>query len=500
MGELRQKVIGGVVWAMLEKLSMQIVTFGVTLVLARLLTPADYGTVALITIFVSVAEVLADSGFGRALVQKKNTTELDFNSVFYFSLVFSTVLYVLIFFAAPLIADFYNLPELVGILRIISITIVFHSVNSVQDAELSRKLLFNKSFRISLISSAVTAVTGVTLAILKYGPWALVWGKVMGDGAGVLSRWLIIAWRPRFMFSMSSLGQLFSFGWKMTVSSLVARIYSNLYGALIGKFYTKADLAFVNRARYIPGPVVDAIDGTLRRVTFPALAKVQDDIAKSREAMRMMMRCTMFGIFPLMCGGTVCAEQLVRILYGDQWLPMVPYVRVMCFTFAITPFHTINLQGIAALGRSDLFLRLEIIKKILGVICISITIRYGVMTIIVVSAFIMGPVGVIINSWPNRKLLNYSIISQIRDVFPNLIVCLPMGALCVLEAMIFSPVTLCGLIGLLVLQVISGGALYLSVAMVCKLQAAKDFANIIVVLMPNRWHALKRWMEKYAHG
>lgn len=500
MAGLRERASKGAIWALFEKLLTQFVTFGVTLILARLLTPTDYGTVALITIFVSIAEVLSDSGFGKALVQKKNITEVDFNSVFYFSLVLSVMIYLSLFLAAPYIARFYNFDELTLIVRVISITIVFHCVSSIQDAHLSRNLLFNLSFRISIIASVSSAIVGISLAFSGFGPWALVWSKIANEGVGMISRWLIIAWRPKFVFSFESLGKLFSFGWRMLVSSLIARIYSNLYGMLIGKFYTKAELAYVNRARYLPGPLVDSIDGTLRRVSFPALAKVQDDVLKFREAMRMMMRCTMFWIFPMMCGCAVCAESLVRILYGEQWLQMVIYVQIMCFTFAIYPFHTINLQGIAALGRSDVFLWLEIVKKILGIVCISVTIRHGVLAIIIVSAFVMGPLGVLINSLPNQKLLNYSIIDQIKDVLPNLLACFPLAGICWIEKLLLKPETILGHAVLVVVQAVTSTLLYLLIAWTFRLQASKDFATILEKILPFRYLKVKSVLESYANS
>lgn len=426
---LKQKVVKGFAWALLERFSMQGVSFVVTMVLARLLTPEDYGAVALLTIFIALSSVLVDSGFGNALVQKKETTEVDFNSVFYLSLTLSGLLYGVLFFAAPWVAEFYETPELIGLLRLLALTLVFNAINGVQNAELSRKMLFHLSFRISLIGSVATAMVGITFAYLGFGPWALVWSTIAGGVVGVLTRWYFIAWRPRLMFSWNALKGLFRYGWKLTVSALLDSGYSNLYSLIIGRFYSRADLAFVNKGHSIPQLAMSTINSTLGRVAFPALAQVQDQREKVRDTMRRMIASSTFLVFPLMTGCAVCAEDMVLLLFGDQWGMAVPYVRIACFTFALWPFHTINLQAINALGRSDLYLILEIIKKCLGLIILIISIPFGVWWMMALGAFVLGPMGVMINAWPNRKLLGYTIGMQLRDVLPSTMLCGLMAAL-----------------------------------------------------------------------
>lgn len=230
------------------------------------------------------------------------------------------------------------------------------------------------------------------------------------------------------MFSFSRLKPLFSYGWKMAVSALIDRVFVNLTGLLIGKFYTKADLAYVNKGRSLPRLAMNEVDATLGRVSFPALVQFQDDKVKLRESMRRLMRCSTFLVFPLMVGVAACARSELLLLYGEQWVPSTPYMMLACFGFALWPFHTINLRGIMALGRSDVFLRLEIIKKTLSLIVIFSTFRLGVLPWIAISTFFMGPVGVLINSWPNRKLLNYTIGMQIMDVLPTALVCVVEAA------------------------------------------------------------------------
>lgn len=425
---LKSKVAKGAVWTLLEKMSGQIVQFVVGMILARLLTPNDYGTVALTGIFFAVAGVLVDCGFGGALIQKKDADELDYNSVFFLNLALSLVVYAVLFFAAPWIADFYETPVLTNIVRVSAICFIFNAINAIQGAELTKKMLFHLSFRISLITCFTSAVCGVTFAFLGFGVWALVWSSLITGFVGVIARWFIIAWRPKLMFSFSRLKPLFSYGWKMSVSAIIDQVYVNLTGLLIGKFYTKADLAYLGKGRRLPSMAMNEVDATLGRVTFPALVLLQNDKDKLRESMRRTMRCSTFLVFPLMVGVAACAKSELLLLYGPQWVPATPYMMLACGGFALWPFHTINLRGILALGRSDVFLKLEIVKKTLGLVVIFSTFRLGVLPWIAISTFFMGPVGVLINSWPNRKLLNYTIGMQIKDVLPTALVCVVEAA------------------------------------------------------------------------
>lgn len=421
---LKSKVAKGAVWTLMEKLSTQVVGFVVGMVLARLLTPNDYGTVALTAIFFAVANVLVDGGFGGALIQKKDADDLDFNSVFYLNVTLSLLAYVAMFFAAPWIARFYETPELTSIIRVSAICFLFNAVNAIQNAELVKKMLFHLSFRISLITCFTSAVCGITLAFLGFGVWALVWSSLITGFVGVIARWYIIAWRPRLMFSFVRIKPLFSFGWKMALSGLLDGFFTELNSLLIGRFYTKADIAFVNKGRALPALAMNQVNDTLGRVSFPALVLLQDDRAKLRDTMRRMIQCSTFLVFPLMVGVAACSHSILRLLYGSQWTPATPYMMLACFTFALWPFHTVNLKGIMAVGRSDIFLKLEIIKKTACLVVMLSSYRLGVLPWMAISAFVLGPFSVAVNSWPNRKLLGYTIGMQLSDVLPTALICI----------------------------------------------------------------------------
>ncbi len=505
---LKSKVAKGAVWTLLEKLSTQVVGFVVGMILARLLTPNDYGTVALTGIFFAVAGVLVDGGFGGALIQKKDADDLDFNSVFYLNVALSLVAYAALFFAAPWIADFYETPVLKSIVRVSAITFIFNAVNAIQGAELTKKMLFHLSFRVSLITSFTSAISGVTLAFLGYGVWALVWSSLASGFVGVIARWFIIAWRPRLMFSFQRLKPLFSYGWKMAASSLLDATFRHLNGLLIGKFYTKADLAYVNKGRSLPQLAMNEVDATLGRVSFPALVMFQNDKEKLRDAMRRMMRCSTFLVLPLMVGGAACSYSVLRLLYGSRWISAAPYMMLACFSFALWPFHTINLKGIIALGRSDVFLKLEIIKKVLGVVVLLSSFRLGVLTWMTISAFVLGPVSVLINSWPNRKLLNYTIGMQLRDVMPTALVCIAEAAV------VFGIDIVCNLLkpalGVadegaslmvflsvkLTLQFVFGAGVFFVLAYAFRLKPLGEYARMGAGVLKGRWPRIANMLDR----
>lgn len=475
---LKSKVLKGMFWTLMERFSTQFVTLGVGIILARLLTPEDYGTVALLGVFTAIAGVLAESGFGGALIQKKDATELDYNSVFYFSLVLTGVIYVILFSIAPWVSRFYNIPELCPILRVVSISLLFNAVNSIQNAELSRKLLFHLSFRISLITVFTSAICGITLAFLGCGVWALVWSGLTTSIAGVISRWFIIAWRPRLMFSFAALKPLFKFGWKMTVSGLLDTGFNNLYGLVIGKYYSRADLSFVQKGRHLPELMMSNINGTLGRVTFPVFAKMQDDCVKLRDSMRRMMVVSTFLVFPLMTICAITSKNTILFLYGEKWVCAVPYAMIACFSFAMWPFHTINLQGMQAIGRSDVFLKLEIYKKIISLLVLILFLPHGVLMWSLAGAFVSSPLSLIVNAWPNRRLLDYSIRMQMVDCLPSATVCgiaaIPLLALSqvVCETQMARVFLLSG-------QWISGLIVYVFLSVCFRLRGAQEIAAMI---------------------
>lgn len=419
--ELKTRVVKGVVWRLCERFGSQGIGFLVTLVLARLLGPEAYGTIALLTIFISLAGVFVDSGFGTALIRKKDATEADFNSVFYFGLAVSFVLYALLFFSAPLVSAFYSRPVLTPLLRLLALILVVNSVNCVQNAVLAREMRFDVSFWTGLAQSLSTGIVGISMAYAGCGVWALAVGTFVGGGVGMFVRWFAIGWRPKFIFSTRAIRSLFSFSWKLLCSSLLDSFFVNLYGLVIGRVYSPSELAFYNRGFQFPRTAMDTINGSLMTVVFPMFSQLQDDVERLRRAMRKALQTSTFVVFPLMALLAAMAEPLIRLLLGDAWLSAVPFLRIGCGIFAFWPVHTVNLQILNALGRSDVFLRLEIMKKGLSALVLWLAYRHGVVVLALAELVVTTPLAILINAYPNARLVGYGILRQTKDVFPSLL-------------------------------------------------------------------------------
>ena len=367
MGEknqsMRGKVFSGLFWKFGERISAQLISLIVSIVLARLLSPDDYGAVALVMVFITIANVFVASGFGNALIQKKNADNLDFSSVFYLNIALGLVLYAVLFFASPAIASFYNMPVLSPALRVLGIRIVVASVNSVQQAYVSRHMLFKRFFWSTLFGTLVSGVVGITMAYHGFGVWALVAQYLTNTCTDTIVLWFTVKWRPIFRCSLERAKGLFSYGWKLLVSALLDTGYKQLRSLIIGKKYTSADLAYYNQGDKYPGLIVNNINTSISSVLFPAMSQFQDDRERVKQMTRRAIQISSYIMWPMMIGFAVVAEPFVSLVLTDKWLPCVPFIRIFCFTYGLYPIHTANLQAINALGRSDLFLRLEIIKK-----------------------------------------------------------------------------------------------------------------------------------------
>ena len=417
-------VITNFFWRFLERCGAQGVTFIVSIVLARLLDPTVYGTVALVTIFTTIMQVFVDSGMGNALIQKKDADDLDFSSVFYFNMAMCSVLYLIMFFAAPFIASFYRMPELTAIVRVLSFVVVISGVKNVQQAYVSRHLMFKRFFFSTLGGTIGAAVIGIAMAYLGFGVWALVAQMLFNAAVDTTILWITVKWRPKKMFSFQS---LFSYGWKLLASSLIDTVYNDLRQLIIGKKYSSGDLAYYNQGKKFPQLIVTNINTSIDSVLLPTMSKAQDDMAAVRSMTRRAIKTSTFLMMPAMIGLAVCAEPLVQLILTEKWLPCVLFLRIFCITYAFYPIHTANLNAIKAMGRSDLFLKLEIIKKTVGIIAILITMWISVQAM-AYSFLVTTILNQIINSWPNKKLLNYSYLEQVKDMMPQILLSLGMGA------------------------------------------------------------------------
>lgn len=416
------------IWRFAERCGAQLVTFVVSIVLARILSPDDYGTVALVTVFTTILQVFVDSGLGVALIQKKNADDLDFSSVFYFNFVVCIVLYAGMFFAAPIIASFYNDLTLIPIIRVISLTIVISGIKGIQQSFVSRNMLFRRFFFSTLGGTIFSAILGVAMAYAGCGVWAIVAQQLSNTAIDTLILWLTVKWRPKKMFSWERLKTLFSFGWKLLISSLLDTGYSNLRSLVIGKMYSPSDLAYYNQGDKLPSIVITNINTSIASVLLPTLASKQDDRKQLKSMTRRAIKTSTYIIAPLMMGLAFCAPPIVRLILTEKWVPCVPYLRIFCITYMFYPIHTANLNAINAMGRSDYFLKLEIAKKVIGMLLLLLTMRISVMAM-AYSLLVSMVTSMMINSWPNKKLLKYSFKEQIIDILPNIFIVILMGGM-----------------------------------------------------------------------
>lgn len=467
-------------WRLAERFGAQGVTLLVSIVLARLLEPDVYGVVALVTVITSLLQVFLDGGFSNALIQKKDVDDIDYSSVFYFNIVFGLILYTILFFAAPLIAKFYKMADLIPVIRVLGLTLIIFSLKSVQQAYVSRNMLFKRFFFATLGGTIGAAIVGITLAYFGYGVWALVAQYLFNMLVDTIILWFMVKWRPKAVFSLQRLKALLSYGWKLLVSSLIVSTYSDLRQLIIGKLYTSSDLAFYNQANKYTQVFVNNINSSIDSVLFPAMSKMQDSVDAVKRMTRRSIKVSTFIMMPIMMGIAVCAEPLVNLIFTAKWLPCVPYMRIFCFTYAFYPVHTANLNAIKAMGRSDYFLKLEIIKASYGLIILAITMWFGPL-IMAYSLLLTSVLSQIVNSWPNRKLLDYKYREQLKDMLPQI------GLSCFMGGIVYC-ISLFGLsdIVTLLIQIPLGVIIYIVGSKIFHIDSFEYIISIVKQYLPKK--------------
>lgn len=426
MSYSRKVLIGSTIWKLLERFSSQIVSFVVSIVLARILVPEDYGIITILLIFIHLANVIVDGGLNTALIQKKDADNVDFSSILYVSMVIATILYFVLFFTSPLVAKFYGNEKLVPLLRVLSISLFFNSFNAIQRAYVSKHMLFRKLFYSSLGAVVLSGVCGIVLANKGYGAWALVWQQLVSNIATSSIMWLTIKWRPEKVFSLASFKGLFNYGWKIFCTNIIIALYDNIRSLIIGKVYSPASLAYFDRGKSLPALFMDNINTSIRTVLFPALSSEQDDRTRVKQMMRRSMKLNCYVTFPLLVGLFVVAESLVLVLLTDKWLDAVPFIRIFCIAYLLMPVQQSNIEVIKALGYSGVTLKLEIIKKIIEGTILIISFFINVYAV-AWGVVIYNAICLFVNLYPNRKFLNYKVTEQLLDITPTFIVALLMG-------------------------------------------------------------------------
>lgn len=469
----KEKVLSNLFWRFLERTGAQSVALIVSIVLARILSPTDYGIIALITVFINILNVFVDSGLGTALIQKKDADDIDFSTVFYTNIVFCVLLYIIMFFVAPFLATFYKNEQLTSIIRVLSITILISGVKNIQQSYVSKTLQFRKFFFSTLIGTITAAVVGIYMAHHGYGVWALVAQQLTNLAIDTILLWITVKWRPMFIFSFKRLKGLFSYGWKILISALLDTFYTNLRNLIIGNKYTSEDLAFYTKGELFPKAIVGNITNTIDSVLLPTMSAEQDDTERVKQMTRRAIKTSTFCIAPLMMGLAACAPNVISLLLTDKWLSAVPFLIAFCITYIFYPIHTANINAIKAMGRSDLFLKLEILKKIVGLIILFSTMWFGVK-VMAYSLLFASVICQLINSWPNKKLLNYGYLEQLKDILPSILMAAGMGV--IIYFGIFIPVSK---ILQLIIQIVLGIVIFVCGSKLFRLESYIYIENII---------------------
>lgn len=466
----------------MERFGVSGIQFVLQLVLARLLDPDHYGVLALMVIFTSLANVFIQRGFNTALIQNKDVTEEDYSSVFWVTMTVAVVLYGVLFVTAPLIAQVYGMPDFVAPFRVLCLVLLPGAVNSIQLAKISRAMDFKQVFRSNVAAIIVSGVVGIALALLGAGLWALVAQSMLNTAVACVVMWFSVRWRPRLVCNMKRVKVLFAYGWKLLVSGLLDTLSHDLQSLVIGVKYNAGTLGYYNRGQQFPHFIINAVNSAVQSVLLPAMSAQQDDRTQVKNLMRNSVMLSSYIMFPMMAGLAGVAAPLVSLLLTDKWLECVPYLQIYCFSYAFNPVHTSNLQAINAMGRSDIFLKLEVIKKIQGVLLLVIAVFcFDSPIAIALSGAVSTLICSFINAYPNKKLIGYSYFEQMKDICPPFIVSLVMcGVVLAIGMLNMRPLVM------MLVQIAVGVVLYVASSAMLRLKPFLMLLQAVKELSANR--------------
>ena len=425
---LKNKTVKGTIWSTLERFSVQGIQFIVMIIMARILTPEDYGLVGMIAIFIAVSQSLIDSGFSQALIRKQDRSEVDNSTVFYFNIGVGIILYLLLFICAPLIASFYNEPQLIPITRVIGLSLVFNSLAVVQRALLTVRLDFKTQAKATFVGAVLSGIIGISMAYTGFGVWAIVWQQIANLATVTVLLWILSHWKPIWAYSWRSFRELFNFGSKLLASGLLNTVFNNIYLIVIGKFFSASNLGYYTRAHQFTDFASSNITGIFQRVTYPVLSTIQDDDARLADVYRRLLKTSAFIVFPLMMGMAAVAKPMILSFLTREWLFSAVLIQILCFSQMWYPVHAINLNLLQVKGRSDLFLRLEIIKKTIIAVTLCLTLPFGLIPMCW-GMLANSIVALVINTHYTGKLIHLGFFSQMKDLIPTLILSTTMGVI-----------------------------------------------------------------------
>ncbi|MBL4954465.1 lipopolysaccharide biosynthesis protein [Neobacillus sp. YIM B02564] len=485
---LKGKTIKGVFWSFTDIMANQGVQFIVLMILARQLLPEHFGIIGMITIFISISNSLIDSGFTQALVREQEPTQEDYSTAFYFNLLMGFIMYGILFFSAGFISFFFKEPNLSSIIRILAIVVIINSVTIIQRAILIKKVDFKTQMKINIISGISSGITAIICAGFGLGVWSLVIKTLLMQSVTSFLLWIHNKWKPSIVFNFSSFKRLFGFGSKMMISGIIDTIYTNIYYVIIGKFYSSTQLGYYSNAVKLSDVASQSITSSIQRVTYPVLSTLQNDQEKLKFGYKKIMKVSAFINFPVMAGLAAIAVPLVSLILGEKWIQLVPYFQLLCLAYMLYPFHVINLNILQVKGRSDLFLLLEIIKKIVTTILIALAIflHLGIIGLIWV-AIINSFIALFINSFFSAKEISYSISKQIIDILPHFLISIFMGGIVyILGTLIQANIAI-----KLIVQIGCGVLLYIAFCWMFRLKELEMVFQLLLRFFQNRKQRLK---------
>ena len=475
---LKNKAVSGMVWTFAQQFSTQGIGFIISVVLARLLLPAEFGIIGMIAIFMGIGEALVDSGLASSLIRTPDANQDDFSTVFYFNIIGSIIVYFILFITAPFVANFFNQPILINITRVYGITFIINAFSTIQLTRLTQMMDFKTQMKVSIPSLIGGGTLGITLAYMGYGVWSLVWMRLFQSFLNSLQLWIVSKWKPSFTFNVEKFKYHFNFGYKILLSGLLDTIFSNIYTVVIGKLFQPAQLGFFTRANSVVGLPVKNISGALQKVTYPLFATIKDDNERLKKVYKQIMQMVTFLIAPILIIMGVLATPLFRFVFTEKWLPAVPYFQILCISGILYPFHVYNLNILNVKGRSDLFLKLEIIKKILSVITILVSIQFGMYGLLW-GIVISSALSLFINAHYSGKFIQYYGLEQIKDVVPILLIAIVAGILTLIADKIMIKFDTID-----IFRIILGGAVgvfsYWLISLTFKIKSIHDLKTIIL--------------------
>ncbi len=471
---LKNKTIKGVGWSAVDALLGQGVTFIVGLVLARLLSPDEYGLIGICLIFTTVLNGIVDSGFSNALIRKKEVTDEDYNTMFTTNMAISIVLYVLLFISAPLVSDFFHRIELTALVRVTGLILFFNALSITQVTILTKNIDFKTKTKASLVSAIISGVIGIAMAFMGYGVWSLVAQQLSKQLLYTLCLWVLSKWWPKFTFYKDSFKYMWGFGWKLLASGILNNVWNQLYQVVIGRCYTSSTLGHYTRANEYASIFSSNLTLIVQRVSYPVLAEIQDDKERMVQGYRKVIKITMFVTAVCMISLGAVSEPLIYTLIGTKWQEAATYLPLICISMSLYPLHAINLNILQVLGRSDIFLYLEILKKIVGIVPIVIGIFCGIYYMLLTS-ILTGVISLYLNTWYTGKTLNYSFWTQLRDIAPSY-----FTALVIALAVYFLKYLSLPYYVVLMLQIIVGLVACITISEIFKFDEYKELKTIVI--------------------